>query len=220
MAVCYYKILGVSTRASQEEIKRAFRLMALRWHPDRNPQDPYAAERFREVVDAYENLIDPSKRGSYDSLRRPDRSKPAARHRRTRPSQEKASSCTVEEVLNQFFGVQFTAPRQHRGCDLRFDLQIPQSAAIEGTIEQIVFQRRVFCRKCTGNGHRIASSVCTKCQGMGAHEESCSLTVRIPAGSRQGTRLRVPGQGDRPSPTVPPGDLIIYLLVVEGERGA
>ena len=70
MRSCYYTILGVSVRATQEEIKRAFRMLALRWHPDCNPQDPLAAERFMEVLDAYENLIDPSKRGRYDKGRR------------------------------------------------------------------------------------------------------------------------------------------------------
>ncbi len=67
--ICYYKILGISIRASQDEIKKAFRMLAFRFHPDMNPADPDAARRFREVLKAYETLVDPRLRGKYDSLR-------------------------------------------------------------------------------------------------------------------------------------------------------
>jgi molecular chaperone DnaJ len=218
MAVCYYRVLGVPVRASQEEIKRAFRLLALRWHPDRNPHDSVAAERFREALEAYENLIDPSKRGHYDKVRCHVRSRSTTRSRRSRrhPMSEKTSAYTVEEILNEFFGGDRVRPKEHRRNDLRFDLQISQGSAIEGTHQQIVFQRMVFCRACVGNGRKNSSLECLKCQGRGEVEESCSLSVWIPAGSQPGTRLRVAGEGDRPSPAFSPGDLIICLHIVEG----
>jgi molecular chaperone DnaJ len=222
MAVCYYRVLGVPVRASQEEIKRAFRLLALRWHPDRNPHDPFAAERFREALDAYENLIDPSKRGHYDKVRRHARPRSATRSRRRRhhPMSEKTSTYTVEEILNEFFGVDSVRPKEHRRNDLRFDLQISQSSAIEGIREQILFQRMVFCRACVGNGRKNSLSECLKCHGRGELEESCSLSVWIPAGSQPGARLRVPGEGDRLSPVVSPGDLIICLHIVDGRQSS
>jgi molecular chaperone DnaJ len=218
VGVCYYRVLGVPVRASEDDIKRAFRLLALRWHPDRNPDDVLAAERFREALEAYENLIDPSKRSRYDQLRRHSRAKSTARRRRSgrHRMSEKTSTLTVEEILNEFFGVEGLRTKEHGRNDLRFDLQISRNSAIEGTHEQIVFQRMVFCQACTGNGRKSALSECTKCQGRGELEESRSLNVWIPACSQTGVRLRVVGEGDRLSPMVPPGDLIVCLHVVEG----
>ena len=218
MASCYYRVLGISVRAGEDEIKRAFRLLALRWHPDRNPDDPFAAERFREALEAYENLIDPTKRGRYDKARRYPGAKTRTRHRKRRPGSgsPRAASYTLEEILSELFGVDFSHPKQHRRNDLRFDLQIPRSAAVEGTHEEIVFHRSVFCRMCLGNGSRTPASGCMDCHGRGELEESCSLKIWIPAGSQQGTRLRIRGEGDRSSPQVPAGDLVICLHIFEG----
>jgi molecular chaperone DnaJ len=217
MATCYYKVLGVSVRSSQEEIKRAFRLLALRWHPDCNPHDPLAADRFKEALEAYENLVDPSKRVRYDKVRRYARSRTGARRQRCRPppAAPESSSQTVEEILKEAFGVEYGGhPRAQRGVDLRFDLQIFESVARSGTHEQIVFQRMVFCPACMGNGIQRFSSLCSACHGRHEVEEICSLTVWVPPGSQQGTRLCIAGEGDRQSPGVPPGDLIIYLYLV------
>jgi molecular chaperone DnaJ len=215
MASRYYKILGVSVGANPEEIKRAFRMLALRWHPDRNPHDAMAAERFREALEAYENLIDPSRKGQYDKIRR--RARPDASPRpKVRSRAKQTSTYTVEEILSQIFGAEYAHPRQQRRNDLRFDLQIPQSAAAKGIYEQIVFQRRVFCQACMGNGSQTPCSACLKCHGMGELEESRLLKVWVPAGSPQGARLRVSGEGDRLNPWVPPGDLVICLHLVEG----
>jgi molecular chaperone DnaJ len=210
--------LGVPVRASQDEIKRAFRLLALRWHPDRNPDDVLAAERFREALEAYENLIDPSKRSHHDQLRRHSRSKSSTRRNRRghRRMSEKTSTLTVEEILNEFFGAGSRRTKEHRRSDLRFDLQIPLSSAIEGTHEQIIFQRMVFCQACTGNGGMTRLTECSQCRGRGELEESRTLSVWVPAGSRSGVRLRVAGEGDRLSPMVPPGDLIVCLHIIEG----
>lgn len=219
MATCYYKILGVSVRATDDEIKRAFRLLALRWHPDRNPDDPFASERFREVLEAYENLIDPFRRGQYDKLRPRARSGSRGSSRQKRhPEARQTSRQTLDEILSELFGVDFSRPKQPARSDLRFDLQIPRSAAVMGTREEIVFQRRVFCPNCLGNGGKAPSAACGKCHGSGEMEESGSVAVWIPAGSQQGTRLRIGGVGDRSSPQLPPGDLIVYLHLIDGEK--
>ncbi len=131
-------------------------MLALRWHPDRNPQDAFAAERFREALDAYENLIDPSRRGHYDQVRRHKGSRTKTRHHERRPGAQRVSSYTVEEILSELFGFDTHHARQHRRNDLRFDLQIPRSAAVHGTLEEIIFHRWVFCRACMGNGNRTA----------------------------------------------------------------
>jgi molecular chaperone DnaJ len=219
MATCYYKILGVSVRASEDEIKRAFRLLALRWHPDRNPDDPFASARFREALEAYENLIDPSRRGTYDKTRRPNaRPKTRSRRQPRHPGSQRTASRTFEEVLSELFGVDFNRPMQPGRNDLRFDLQIPRSAAIKGTHEKILFQRWVFCQMSRGNGTGVPSSACLKCHGRGELEESCSLKVWVPPGSQQGARLRIRGEGDRLNPQLPPGDLVIILHVFDGRN--
>jgi molecular chaperone DnaJ len=217
MAICYYKVLGVSVHASEDEIKRAFRLLALRWHPDRNPNDPSASDRFREALEAYENLIDPSRRGRYDKTRRLHvRPKTRSRRQPRQTGQQRTRSRTFEEVLNDLFGVDFDRPMQPGRNDLRFDLQIQPSSAIGGTHEEIVFQRCVFCPVCMGKGAGVPSSACLKCRGRGELEESCSLNVWIPPGCGQGTRLRIRGEGDRWDPQLPPGDLVIIVHVVDG----
>lgn len=210
---CYYKILGIPVGASQEEIKRAYRALALKWHPDRNPDDPRAGERFREVVKAYETLVDKSRRGKYDRLRKHGR--PGEAGHRSAGSPEEGRFPSLDEILQEAFGVNTAHRKARRGNDLRFDLQIPQVAAVQGAFEEIVYPRRVFCRKCSGNGGHSSLGLCENCMGHGELEERCSLQVWVPAGSEQGTRLKFSGRGDEPAPGVPPGDLVVFLHVVD-----
>jgi molecular chaperone DnaJ len=212
--ICFYKILGVSVRASQEEIRKAFRSLALRWHPDRNPHDPRAAERFRDALDAYETLIDPKKRGQYDRIQGYKKANGGTRLRRHRGKAGNGDS--YRDVLKDFFGFDAVHLRQEREYDLRFDLQVLRSALTQGTYEQIDYKRWVYCGKCIVNGRRVAVRSCEDCRGKGEIEEACSLRIWIPAGSVQGTRLRFPGAGDRLTPNAPAGDLVILLHVVEG----
>lgn len=213
MKVCYYKILGVSARASQAEIKKAFRLLALRLHPDCNPLDPEATGRFRKVLEAYETLGDSTRRVRYDTLhgyrRRSRRS--SALHREA--AVERGD--TLQDILKEAFGVQCETRGTVCGNDLRFDLQVPRSVAAKGAYERIKYERRVFCASCTGNGRKLPLASCGACHGTGEQEELCSLRVWIPAGAGQGARLRIAGAGDRPSPWGRAGDLVILLYIVE-----
>ncbi len=191
--ICYYKILGISIRASQDEIKKAFRMLAFRFHPDMNPADPDAARRFREVLKAYETLVDPRLRGKYDSLR---------------------GYSGVNDVLHEFFGIQYSAAKERRGSDLRFDLQLPHVAISEGAFEEIRYARWVFCGKCVGNGKKRPLNSCESCQGRGEVEEWCTVKVWVPPGSEEGTRVKIPGGGDRLSPAGTAGDLYVLLHIV------
>lgn len=214
MKNCYYKILGVSVHASQEEIRKTFRMLALRLHPDHNPLDSNAAGRFREVLEAYEVLIDSRKRFKYDCLHGYRQTKGRSHHRSHETFVE--TDASFGDILNEAFGIHFDSPRISRGNDLRFDLQLPRSAVAGGAFEDIDYERRTFCNSCTGNGRKVPLSSCEKCHGSGELEEVCSVKVWIPAGARQGARLRIPGGGDRPSPWVRAGDLVILLHIVEG----
>ncbi|MGA7875220.1 MAG: DnaJ domain-containing protein [Desulfoferrobacter sp.] len=208
MVTCYYKILGISFSASQEEIKRAFRLLAFRCHPDRNPDDPRAGEHFRRALEAYETLVDPIKRKKYDRLKGYVERGNGTRERSRTSSQACATS--LKDALKEAFGIQYGL-RERVVSDLRFDLLIPSSALLEGTYEWIDYARLVFCCECMGNGRKSTSYSCEKCHGNGEFEETCSLRVWIPPGTMPGSRLRISGVGDHPRPGSRAGDLVILL---------
>ena len=216
MAHCYYRILGIPLRASQEEIKKAFRSLALRWHPDLNPGDPRAAERFREALDAYETLIDKSRRWKYDQLRNNGRARGTPhqhRHDADAPREETGFN-SLDEILQDVFGLKFERRRWRKGTDLRFDLQIPKANALRGTSEEIVYHRLVFCDRCHGNAGLSSYGACEGCSGKGEMEELCSLRISIPPGCEQGTRLTFHGKGDQPAPWIRPGDLVVFLHLI------
>ena len=211
MIRCYYKILGVETGASQTEIKQAFRRIAMRCHPDRNPSDPAAKERFRDAVEAYEVLADPRRRKQYDRLRghRP-RGGDGFHDTGFRTS---GRGRTADEVFHEYFGFARQNQCADRHHDLRFDLQVTAADLSHGLSDDIRYSRVVFCQRCMGRGRIGISGDCPHCGGTGEIEEPVSINVTIPAGCENGTRLRVPGAGDRPHPGMQPGDLVILVHV-------
>lgn len=219
--VCYYKILGIPIRASQEEIKRAFRILALRWHPDRHPNEPQAAESFRKALEAYETLVDPSARNRYDRLRGYIKSSQKMQRDLSFDDEEvpraRSRKSSINDVLHEFFGVEIDTARRNGVTDLRFDLQVPRSIVYRGMCEEIRFSRIVFCSACrggNGNGGK-RESACSNCNGDGEIEEVCSIQVRIPVGVEHGTRIRIQGAGDWIAPNVPPGDLVVLVQIIE-----
>ena len=125
---CCYKILGIPIRATQAEIRSAFRYLAMKLHPDRNPGNPVAAARFREVRKAYETLKDPASRGKYDRLRGYRRSKRQV----SEPSwtdilDEGGEASSFDEIFQDLFGIGKREVRTSRICDIRFDLQVARA---------------------------------------------------------------------------------------------
>jgi molecular chaperone DnaJ len=211
---CYYKTLGISVRASQEEIRSAFRYLAMKLHPDRNPGNPTAAERFREVRKAYETLKDPAARGKYDRLngyrKLKDRFSDSSW---TDIHSEGGEAASFDEIFQDLFGIGKRQIRTTHGSDLRFDLQISRSSLKNGGFhEEISYVRNVFCQ-CY---NRLMRSGCRLCGGIGEIEETCSLRVWIPAGITNGTRIRVSGAGDADVRTATPGDLVLFVHIIEG----
>ncbi|RME96344.1 MAG: molecular chaperone DnaJ, partial [Alphaproteobacteria bacterium] len=123
MISCYYKILGVSIDSGQEEIKTAFRRLALRWHPDRHPQDDAANERFRRILEAYENLVDGKRRRRYDRLKGYDRIRRGAESSGFSTGAEAAVDYI--SILEEAFGIDI-GRRSYRPCgpDVLFELQL------------------------------------------------------------------------------------------------
>jgi molecular chaperone DnaJ len=159
----YYEVLGVERQASAEELKRAFRKIAMDSHPDRNPNDPAAAVRFKEASEAYAVLSDPSRRRSYDLFG----------HAATDPGGGPAVDFTdmpFADLFETFFGGGRTRrERSNRGADLRYDMTITFEEAFTGVEKQIDVPRLVTCERCTGSGAEPGTGVetCGTCGGSG-----------------------------------------------------
>ncbi len=215
MISCYYKILGVSTKASQEEIKGAFRKLALRWHPDRNNGDEKTAAHFRRIRRAYEILSDPEKRRRYD-LHKGYVTGGNGSHPHTVFRWSESLERSISEWLYETFGCTPQAKTTGKRTDLRFEIHLPRSVAEKGTQEAITFERVVYCPDCripAGNGN--SNSACARCRGAGEILEACTLTITIPPGCTHETRIRIPSVGDQPTPNTPPGDLVVVCHLVD-----
>jgi molecular chaperone DnaJ len=244
MAKDYYKTLGVERDATEEDIKKAFRRLALEYHPDRYKGDrkEEAEERFKEINEAYAVLKDPEKRAQYDRF----------------GAAEMPFGFGVDfqdffgDIFADFFGER-RRPGPEPGADIRYDLEIDFNEAVFGTAKKIevsktvvcpvcrgsrakpgtsatacpeckgrgqVFFQQAFlrisrtCSRCEGSG-RIITASCEECRGEGIVETTRTLTVNIPAGVDTGHRLKISAEGDSGRRGGPPGDLYVFLTVKE-----
>ena len=161
----YYEILGVSRDASDEEIKRAYRKLALQYHPDRNVGDKDAEEKFKQAAEAYEVLRDPEKRRVYDRYGH------AGLEGVGMPHFTNAQS--IFDVFGDIFGDLFGPGRRHGpqpGRDLRVEVEIDLTEAARGVEKTITIHREEICPECSGSGGRRGSppAVCRRCRGQGA----------------------------------------------------
>lgn len=163
----YYKLLGVDKNASEAEIKKNYRSMAMKYHPDRNKDDPATAEvKFKEVKEAYEVLSDPKKRSVYDQFG----------HAGLDGSMGGRGGFTAEsfsDVFGDVFGDIFGGGRQRsgpqRGSDVRYNLELSLEEAVAGTEAKIRVPVMVGCKECDSTGAKKGSSpiICTTCHGHG-----------------------------------------------------
>jgi len=159
----YYEVLGVSREASAEDLKRAFRKLALEHHPDRNPDNPASEQKFKELGEAYQVLSDPQKRRSYDMFG----------HAGVDPNGGGAGFegfGGFGDIFESFFGGGGRGrSRSTRGDDLRYDLQISFEDAFEGTEREIEVPRMATCERCGGSGAESGSGAetCSTCRGQG-----------------------------------------------------
>ncbi len=244
----YYEILGVERHAGQDEIKAAYRKLALKYHPDRNPGDKMAEESFKEAAEAYEVLRDPRKRDLYDQFG----------HRGLEGSGFSGFSgfedifSSFGDIFEDFFGFggrRASRSRSNRGADLRFDLELDFMEAARGIETQIEVEKqqgcsacsgtgcvpgtqpetcrhcggsgqvsrsqgfftvRTACPGCHGNGQTIPDP-CTLCRGTGQERVRKKVSVKIPAGVDNGSRLRLTGEGESGAYGGPPGDLYVFI---------
>jgi molecular chaperone DnaJ len=170
----YYEILEVGRDASADDVKKAYRQAALKFHPDRNPDDKEAAERkFKEASKAYQVLSDPDKRAQYDRYGEAAFEGPGGGAGGFDFSSAFASGA-FEDVLGDLFGDFFGGGRRsrnraQRGDDLRYDLEISFEEAARGCEKQISIPRTVTCEACTGSGGKPGTQpeTCNACNGAG-----------------------------------------------------
>jgi molecular chaperone DnaJ len=161
----YYEVLGVARTASAAEIKKAYRRMAMKYHPDRNPDNPEIEEKFKEVKEAYEVLSDEGKRQAYDQFG----------HAGVQGSGGfgAGGGASFSDIFGDVFGDIFGAGRGRRGpargADLRFDLEITLEQAVRGASVNITVPKYVNCATCDGSGAKPGSrpETCSTCHGHG-----------------------------------------------------
>jgi molecular chaperone DnaJ len=163
----YYEVLGVSRGATAEDLKRAFRKLAMQFHPDRNPDNPTAAERFKECSEAYEVLSDPDKRRSYDMFGHAGVTAGAG------SGFGGFEGFGFGDIFDTFFGGGAAGSRTRRqstrGEDLRYDLTITFEEAFTGVEKVVDLPRLVPCQTCSGSGAQpgTGTETCSACGGAG-----------------------------------------------------
>jgi molecular chaperone DnaJ len=252
-----YSVLGVDKKASPDEIKKAYRKLARKYHPDTNPGDKQAEERFKEISAAYDVLGDPDKRKQYD------RGGMFGGFGGGRPGGPGGpggfEAGSFSDILSNLFGGGGGAgrtqrgPRAERGRDLEAEVSISFDQAIEGAQVPLTVPTSQMCGTCHGTGAKpgTAPKVCPRCQGRGIESQgqglfsisqpcsrcggtgaiiedpcpTCSgsgsvrtlkkYRVNIPAGVRDGSRVRLAGKGEPGRSGGPAGDLYVITRVTE-----
>lgn len=186
----YYEVLGVIKTASGQEIKKAYRRLAMEYHPDRNQGNPEAEEKFKEASEAYEVLSDDNKRKVYDAYGHAGLS-----------GQGFQGFTDVNDIFSsfgsifeEFFGFSGGGgggrSSRRRGADLRYDLQITFLEAAFGVEKEIEFERHVVCKTCTGSGAKPGTTpiVCGTCRGAGqVRRNQGFFTMAVTCHSCQGS---------------------------------
>src|SRR5436305_8843627 len=212
----YYKVLGVSKSASTEDIKKAFRKLARRYHPDVNPGDKKSEEKFKEINEAYEVLSDPAKRRKYDMLG-PNWQEQfgfpssAGGRNNFRGSSMNYNSGGFSDFFEALFGRPTTSARK-TGEDIEQKVEVTLQEAYSGGMRTFNIQSTEPCPVCRGT-RVVAGKSCTNCNGLGTLGRSKRIQVKIPAGVDNGSKIRVAGEGQPGSGAGPRGDLFLVIGV-------
>jgi DnaJ-class molecular chaperone len=221
----YYQVLSVNRTASEKEIKQAYRRLARKYHPDLNPGDKSAEAKFKEINAAYEVLSDPEKRKKYDQFgdqwEYAEQFAKAGSQGGVRWDFGKGGT-TFEysdvgdfgDILSSLFGGADIGSRMKRGPQRGQDIESPIEVSLEeayrGSTRVIQLQTAEPCTACGGTG-RVGNRVCTICSGAGGKLTPKRLEVKIPAGVKDGSKIRIAGEGGPGHGGGSKGDL--YLMV-------
>ncbi len=249
---CYYETLGVARGANDAELKAAYRKLAMKWHPDRNPGDKDCERHFKEINEAYDVLKDGDKRAAYDRF-----GHAAFEHGMGGAAHGFGADfgATFADIFEGIFGMGAARSRasgRERGADLRYNMEIRLEEAFSGKPAKIRIPTSVTCETCSGSGAKpgtrpktcatcngygkirhaqgfftlertcpachgrgqVIEDACAACSGSGRVMRERTLSVNIPAGVEDGTRIRLAGEGEAGVRGGPSGDLYIFLSLM------
>ncbi len=221
----YYQVLGVDRNASEKDIKQAYRRLARKYHPDINPGDKSAEAKFKEINAAHEVLSNPEKRKKYDQFGEQweyaDQFAKSGGQERVRwdfsrggTGFEYADPSGFGDILSSLFGDSGMGSRTRRGPRRGQDIESPVEVTLEeayhGSTRLMQLQTQEPCTACGGTG-AVGNRVCTMCNGTGGKITPKRLEVKIPAGVKDGSRIRITGEGGPGLAGGSKGDL--YLVV-------
>ena len=261
MASDYYKLLGVERGASGDEIKKAFRKLAMKYHPDKNPGNAEAEKKFKEINGAYEDLSNDQKRAAYDRYGESAFSQGGGHPGGGQgfggggPAGFGGFSDIFGDIFEEYMGggAGRGSSRNVKGSDLRYNLGISLEEAFKGSKNTIKFKAPASCVACdsTGSKSKGSTNACPTCRGSGrirtqqgffAMERTChdcqgtgvkiadpcnecagegrvikekTLSVNIPAGVDNGSRIRLASEGEVGVRGAPSGDLYIFISIAE-----
>ncbi len=246
----FYEVLGVTREADEKAMKSAYRKLAMKYHPDRNPGDAAAEAQFKEVSEAYDTLKDPQKRAAYDRF-----GHAAFENGGGGGAGHGDFASAMSDIFDEFFGMnggrRGGGGGRERGADLRYNLEISLEEAFEGKTVEIEVPTSITCDNCSGTGAKpgtspttcrtcggagrvraaqgfftleracptcqgrgsVITNPCDSCSGTGRKHENRNLSVNIPAGIEDGTRIRLAGEGEAGGNGGPSGDLYIFLSI-------
>jgi molecular chaperone DnaJ len=248
----YYEVLGIVRESGVDDIKKAYRKMALKYHPDKNPGDADAEEKFKEAAEAYGVLSDQEKRARYDRYGHQGMGGVGGFD----PNQFADFGDILGDLFGfgDFFGARGKrTSRAARGNDLRYDLHLEFEEAVFGKEVSLTIPRTANCTTCNGSGAKpgtqpvtcsgcagrgqirysqgffavartcpqcggagkVIKDPCATCNGAGRVREERTISVKIPAGVDDGSRLRVAGEGEAGFNGGPAGDLYVFIGVRE-----
>ena len=252
---CYYETLEVERSADDSKLKAAFRKLAMKWHPDKNPGDASSEVKFKEINEAYEVLKDGDKRAAYDRYGHAAFEQGGGGG----PGFGAGFASSFSDIFEDLFGMAGQrggrGGGRERGADLRYNMEITLEEAFQGKTAQIEIPVSVTCEPCSGTGAKAGTKpktcstcggagrvrqaqgfftlerTCPGCQGRGQMiEDACpgcaglgrvtrdrTLSVNIPQGVEDGTRIRLAGEGEAGVRGGPPGDLYIFLSLASHE---
>ena len=245
----FYEVLGVTRSAAADDLKKAYRKLAMQYHPDRNPGDKSAEQKFKDISEAYDVLKDDQKRAAYDRF-----GHAAFEQGGGRPDFGFAGGFAdiFDEVFGDFMGGGRRGPGgSGRGSDLRYNLEISLEESFRGKQTTIRVPNLVACDQCRGSGAeagskpvscptchgrgriraqqgffsierpcsacqgagRVIEKPCRACAGQGRVRREKTLSVNIPSGIEDGTRIRLAGEGEIGVRGAAAGDLYMFVTV-------
>jgi molecular chaperone DnaJ len=249
-----YETLGVPKGASQDEIKKAYRKLARQYHPDANPGDASAEERFKEVQSAYDVLSDAEKRKQYDRFGAANGRPGPGGFRFDAEGFDFADLGDLGDIFGGLFGARGRAQQQQRGqrgSDLEVEVRLSFEDSLKGVETTIPVELETACRECGGSGAKpgtaptlcpeckgrgvkaenqglfafsqpcprcrgngtVIEDPCPRCQGAGRERRTKRYTVKIPAGVKDGSRIRLRGKGEAGWGGAEGGDLFVVTRV-------